>query len=582
MCPHHQQERETDRQLHPALPSSPLRSLPPLVLAVASLVLLLRYTSLPLPSLSTLLPSSLLLLLAFLTLLLYRTFTFPNRQLAHPPPPPPFFASAQSHFHSTRHAMASRLATALTFPTISHDDPSRIDPQPLLALHQHLRSAFPLVHSRMELTVINRYSLLYKMTGTDESFPHSPLTSPHPDLPLLFLAHLDVVPAPDPHLWRHPPFSPTIHHNRIHGRGAIDDKNNVCALLEACEWLLEADLRPKRSLYLAFGHDEEVGGGEGARMIAKHLKGLGVRFEWSLDEGLFIVDGVVPGYRLPVALVCTGEKGQLSVELSVQLQAKDAGHSAAPGRDSAIAILSGALTRLHRSVMPAYYGQREREMMEWLAHGLPFPLRVLVSNLWCFAPLLRYVMQAKPQTATAVRTTTALTVVRGGDKLNVVPHAATAIVNHRIHPADSCDGVLRFDRAVIADPRVQVSSLRQSEASSHSSSSSPAFRAVHESVVTVFPHVSVAPCLMVAGTDTRHYEAAGLCDAYLRFSVTQLTKDELSMFHGRDESIDVDNYANTALFYATIILKCDKQDWGEAAGAQPTKTSGAKKQFTPG
>ena len=564
MCPQH--GTRGGPELRPAVPSSSLRLLLPLLPILTLLFLLLHYTplhSLPLPSLSTLLPPALLLLTAILTLLLYRTATFPNHQLPHPPPPPLLFALAQSTFRATQHEMAQRLATALTFPTISHDDSSRIDPQPLLALHHHLRSSFPLVHTHLQLTLINRYSLLYKMTGTDDAST----------LPLLFLAHLDVVPVTDAPLWTHPPFSGSITSGRIHGRGAIDDKNSVCALLEVCEWMLREGVRPKRSLWFAFGHDEEVGGEGGAKRIAEHLQRLGVHFEWSLDEGLFIVDGVVPGYPRPVALVCTAEKGQLSVELSVQLKASDAGHSAAPGKASAIAILSDALTRLHRSVTPAYYGPREREMMEWLAHGLPFPLRVMVSNLWCFAPLLRYVMQARPQTATAVRTTTALTVVRGGDKMNVVPASATAIVNHRVHPNDSCEGVLRFDRAAIADPRVQVHSKWHTEPSTLSSSSSAAFRAVHESVVTVFPHVSVAPCLMIAGTDTRHYEAAGLCDAYLRFSVTQLTKDELSMFHGRDESIAVDNYANTVLFYLTLILKSDTQNWGEADRARPPKGS---------
>ena len=567
MCPRHGDG--AGPPLSPALPASRLRVALTVLTPCLGILLLLRFTTLHLllPSLSTVVPVLSLSVVSLASFLLYRTFTFPDYQLSSPPKPPPFFSNARETFHSTRNEMAARLAGALAIPTISHDhvhgEVSRNDSSHLLALHKYLRLSYPLVHERMELTVINKYSLLYKMQGTDESFPHSPLTSPTPDLPLLFLAHLDVVPVPDADLWQHPPFSGRVANNRVYGRGAIDDKNNVCALLEVCEHLLTADLRPKRSLYFAFGHDEEIGGDDGAAHIAQHLKAKGVHFEFSLDEGLFIVNRLVPGYPKPVALVCTGEKGAVSVELKVALKPSDAGHSSVPGRDSAIAILGRALNRIHDAAMPTYYSPRDREMMEWLARGFPFPMRLLMSNLWLFGPLVKAMMARKPQTAATVRSTSALTVVRAGDKHNVVPHTASAIVNHRVHPADSCEGVLRFDRAMVADERVEVKTKGwKTEPSQRSSTSSPAFRLLHESVMTVFPHVSLAPCLMVAGTDTKHYEAAGLCDSYFRFSVTELDKEELPMFHGRDESIDVSNLANTALWYYTVIMKADKQDWG--------------------
>ena len=570
MCPHHGDKRQ-EEPLCPALPSSPLRRLLGMAAVVAALTLVVYaapHHRLPLPSLSSVASSSLVAFLAFSTVLAYRTLTFPNRQLTAPPPLPPTFPVARDAFHSSAARMAGRLAGALAIPTISHDDASRTDREHLLSLHRYLLLSFPLVHERMQLTVINRYSLLYKLTGTDESLPDSSIRA----LPILFLAHLDVVPVPDAAQWRHPPFDGRVADGRIHGRGAIDDKNNVLALLEVCEYLLQQGVRPRRSLYLAFGHDEEVGGLHGARRIAEHLRAAGVRFEFSLDEGLFIISRIVPGYPKPVALVCTAEKGYLSVELEVALSPSAAGHSAVPGKESAVAILGRALHRLHEHVLPSYYGSREREMMEWLAHGFALPMRVLVSNLWCFGPLLRLVMASKPQTAASVRTTTALTVVRGGEKENVLPATATATVNHRVHPRDCCDGVLRFDRAVVADPRVAVRAATRTEPSAVSSSSSAAFRHLHASVVSVFPHVSVAPCLMVAGTDTKHYAAANLCDHYFRFSATTLDKDEVAMFHGRDESISVDNYANTVLFYYTLIMNCEGRDGGQADGASSKGT----------
>lgn len=48
---------------------------------------------------------------------------------------------------------------------------------------------------------------------------------------------------------------------------------------------------PGRDVYLCFGHDEEVGGGEGAARVAAELAARGMAFEFMLDEGLMIVDG---------------------------------------------------------------------------------------------------------------------------------------------------------------------------------------------------------------------------------------------------------------------------------------------------
>ena len=498
-----------------------------LLLAVAHLIFYNR----PFVHLSTLAPYLVLSLASLVTLLIYRTLTFTNRQLsASSLRLPAAHATATVHFQSHADVVCQRLSAAIACPTVSHDDLTRVDHAHLLQLHAQLERSFPLVHKHLTRSVISTHSLLYVWQPAQPAQPAA--------LPILLLAHLDVVPAPDAEHWRHPPFSGRRADGRIHGRGAIDDKNNLLAQLEAVEYLLSIRYQPSRAIYFAYGHDEETGGLEGARRVAERLAAQGVRFEWCLDEGLFVINRVVPLYPRPVALICVSEKGFVSAQLTVAVDAKEAGHSSAPGDTSAIGILGGALSQLQRTKAPSYYGANERALMEWLAHGFPFPMRVLVSNLWLFAPLLRLVMAAKPQTATTVRTTTALTVVRGGDKANVLPTQATAIVNHRVHPNDSVDGVLAFDRAVVADARVAVAAVgaQRTEPSAVSSAASRGFRCLHESVLAVYPGVSAAPALFVAGSDSKWY--AALCDDVYRFSLTYMDSPaETAMFHGRDESI---------------------------------------------
>jgi carboxypeptidase PM20D1 len=119
------------------------------------------------------------------------------------------------------------------------------------------------------------------------------------------MAHLDVVPveAGTESNWKYPPFEGRIAEGYIWGRGAWDDKMSVMGILEAVEKLLADGFQPKRTIYIAFGHDEEVGGLRGAGRIAPLLQERGAALEFVLDEGSLITEGVIAGMVAPVALI---------------------------------------------------------------------------------------------------------------------------------------------------------------------------------------------------------------------------------------------------------------------------------------
>jgi carboxypeptidase PM20D1 len=146
-----------------------------------------------------------------------------------------------------------------------------------------------------------------------------------------------------------------------------------------------------------------------------------------------------------------------------------------------------------------------------------------------------------------VRTTTALTVFRAGAKENVLPCEATALVNHRIHPADSVDSVLARDRAVVNDARVRIEPTSWTEPSPVSSVGHAAYTHLAACVREIFPGAAVAPGLFVAASDSKHFW--GLTDQIFRFSPVTLRNDELDMFHGTNERIGVRNYAKLVAFF---------------------------------
>ena len=373
--------------------------------------------------------------------------------------------AARTRIIGQRAAMAGRLAKALTFKTISWE-PSPLDAKVAseLKIHQEappasdnatdyaefdklhafLKASFPQAFAKLDVHYVNKYSLVMVWKGSEPK-----------QQPYMLAAHLDVVPTPDLHNWKEDPFAGTIKDGFVWGRGAIDDKHSALGWLETIEDLLKSGFKPKRSIYFAFGHDEEVGGFQGAAHIAKWIaQNVGPRdcFEFILDEGLFIIDGAVPGHKKPIAFVCVAEKGYLSVELTVTCEP---GHSSTPPAETAIGILSKAVKRIEDSPLPAHFNGPARSMFSGLREYAG-ALKYIVFNLWLFGPVLSWVLQRKSQTNSIVRTTTALTQFNAGVKDNVIPSSARAIINHRIHPFDTIESVIAWDTAAVADVRVKI------------------------------------------------------------------------------------------------------------------------------
>ena len=154
--------------------------------------------------------------------------------------------------------------------------------------------SFPAFHAVAKREIVGGHSLLYTWEGSDPAAK-----------PIALLAHQDVVPvAPGTEKdWQQPPFDGVIADGFIWGRGSWDDKGNLYSMLEAAEQMAKAGFRPKRTIYFAFGHDEEVSGQRGAKAIAALLASRGVKLDFVLDEGLLITDGIMKGLYKPAALI---------------------------------------------------------------------------------------------------------------------------------------------------------------------------------------------------------------------------------------------------------------------------------------
>lgn len=437
---------------------------------------------------------------------------------------------------------AQRLAASLRFATISHEDPLAFDSAAFQRLHAYLAAAFPRVHAELKREVIARFSLLYTWEGSDPTLE-----------PILLVAHQDVVPIEPATAgeWQEDPFGGRIADGFIWGRGAIDNKSGVVGTMEAVEMLLGEGFTPARTVYLAYGHDEEVGGTGGARAIARLLEERGVELEFVLDEGGVIGDGIIPGVPRPTALVGIAEKGFVSVELSTRTRG---GHSSLPPKQSAIGIVGAAVARLERNPMPARLDGATEQLFETIAPELPVVQRAMFANLWLTLPLVTWKLQSEPSTNAMVRTTTATTIFQAGIRENVLPTMARAVVNFRILPGDSIEDVLAHVRRTVDDERVEIRQVGRFNAqpSPPSRIDSESFRTIERTIRSSAPDVIVAPYLVVVITDARYYQ--NLSENVFRFLPLRLGPRDLARVHGTNERLAIRDYEQAIRFYRQLLM----------------------------
>ncbi len=435
-------------------------------------------------------------------------------------------------------AAARRLSAAVQLRTLwtpTDEHAAEFD-----ALHQQLQQDYVAAHKALKRQTFGKHALLYTWPGRNPKAQ-----------PIALMAHQDVVPvAPGTEAqWQWPPFSGAVEGGFVWGRGAWDNKGSLMAIMEAAELLAASGFQPEQTIYFAFGADEEVGGEDGAQRMASALRQQGVKLRFVLDEGMLITHGLVPGMQQPVALIGMAEKGYMTLKLTVRGQP---GHSSMPPPRSAVGILSEAVARVEVHPMPARLQGLTRQTFEAVAPQATGVTQWVLSNLWLTAPLLESQLQKIPSANAMVRSTGVATVFNAGERENVLPGVASALINFRLLPGDTRAAVLKHVQTTLNGLAVEIEQMPQgTEASAVSRTDSPAYAALVRTLRELQPGLVVAPGLLLGGTDSRHY--ADLSDATYRFSPMHATGPDLARFHGTNERISITNHVEMIQFYERLI-----------------------------
>jgi carboxypeptidase PM20D1 len=459
-------------------------------------------------------------ILLFFAFILFNTFTFKSKQLSVPEKPS--LAVSDS--------AVSRLQLAITYQTVSYEDSNKLDSSAFLGFHAFLSKSFPLIFKTAKIEKVLTYSLLLHWKGRSAGSP------------LVMMAHQDVVPVEEPTLakWDAQPFAGTLKNGYVYGRGTIDDKGALMALLEGIEALMREGFVPENDVYIALGHDEEVGG-KGARAIAALFKARGIKPAVVFDEGGIITKTKIPGLTRPAAIVGIAEKGYVSLDLQVNIPG---GHSSMPEKETAIDALAKAVVKLKENPFPEEMGYVLNSFIDYVGPEMGFVNKMAMANRAIFKPLIFGAYKNSAAGNAMIRTTTATTILKAGIKDNVIPGQANATVNFRTQPGTSREHVVAYVKKVIGDDQVQVKTRpvgtnpRQVADVNH-----PSFRHIQQTLNGWDKNLIVTPYLVLGATDSKNF--SDLTQQIFRF----IPFTDPEGFHGVNERIKAENYKKGIGFY---------------------------------
>ncbi len=434
---------------------------------------------------------------------------------------------------------AMRLGEAIRFNTVSHQNPAEDDVNAWVAQRDWLATTYPAFHAAARREVVGPApgALLWTWDGSDPTLP-----------PIVLMAHQDVVPveAGTQAAWSHAPFAGQVDQGAVWGRGAIDDKGSLIAIMEAMDALAASGFKPRRTVMIVSGDHEEKGG-EGAVAVAKLLASRGVHAQFVLDEGMNVItDNPVTGK--PAALIGIAEKGYATLRITARAAG---GHSSMPPKETAVVTLARAVTAVADHPFPLKLEGPGVQMLDALAPQTPFATRMAIANRWLFGGVLKSKFGASPTSAALLHTTIAPTMLEGSPKDNVLPQAAIARINFRIAPGQTTGEVLAHVRAATKGIPVELAwEPPANDPTAVASTTSDGWKLV-SGLAGEMSGAPVAPTLMIAATDSR--AMAPIATDIYKFEFLTASMADNHMIHGTNEHMTVDQLAKLSTYFGRLV-----------------------------
>jgi len=438
----------------------------------------------------------------------------------------------------------SHLQGMVQIPTVSSSDPEKTRVEEFLKLHAYLEKAYPLVHQKMEREIIGKCALLYHWKGTGRS----------KQLPLLMTAHQDVVPEGDHAMWKYPPFSGYVDEEGImYGRGTTDSKCNIQAYMDALELLIEDGFEPDYDLYFAFGYNEEIMGGKGAagQYLHDELVKRGIQLGMAIDECGGISKTEDGRY---IGEIFVSEKGYADHEIFMDVQG---GHAAYPPLHTSVTRLGKAVYELEENRMKPKLCDPVIQEMQARVPFAKEEYKAYFSDPKGYEKELLELAQSDSLINTMLRTTTTPTMSKGSDQANILPEHASIITNSRILPGETIEDLEKHFKEVLPE-EVSFRLIKGHNPPIVSSTESYGYRLLEEIVSEKYPGITMIPCMMAGGTDSRYYSDLSPSHSVYRFTgIFQSGKSGGA--HSVNEHIDTNILVDNVAFYMELFKRYGKE-----------------------
>jgi len=404
------------------------------------------------------------------------------------------------------------------------------------AFHELLQELFPYLSSRCERETLQG-SILWRWKGNSDREP------------VLFMNHFDVVEPQDG--WSHPPFCGEVFDGKLYGRGALDTKGGLWAMLQAADELAQEGFAPAQDIWFESSCCEETDG-SGAEAFAKLLQERGIRFAMVLDEGGMIVNEPLPGAKGTFAMIGMGERGCADLLLTAR---GSGGHASAPENDTPLVRLGKFMVQAEKTALfEPRLSETTREMLRRLAPSVSGPLGFVFAHPVLFDPLLRFVMPKSSAAARALLCSTlAFTMASGSNGRNVIPCEASVVGNLRVSHHQGFEASLAAVRKLASRYGIEVTVLDPAIEAPLSDYHSPAFRRMERALSQTYPQATAVPYVMTGCSDARFM--ARLTDQCFRFVPFLIDAQQLESIHGIDECVDISTLRPAVEFYKLLMME---------------------------
>ena len=429
---------------------------------------------------------------------------------------------------------AQRLSKLIQAETVSSE--AKGDRTKFYQFHKLLRQTFPKLFEVCAFEDFNGSILLcWKGSGSDE--------------PVMLMNHCDVVEAPGE--WKYPPFSGTIAEGRIWGRGTLDNKGGLWAMLQAADELAAEGFVPRRDVYFVSTCMEECDG-SGADSISNALLERGIHFAMVLDEGGMILQEPIGGAKGTYAMVGLGEKGCVDLKFIAR---SAGGHASTPERDTPLIRLGKFMAEVDRGrIFPATLSPTVCAMFKEISKSMSGYMKLVLGHPKLFSPLLVRVIPAVSNVAAAMlKTTVAFTMASGSEGANVLPQEAWVMGNMRYSHHQGGKASVEAITRLAAKYDIETVVLDPGFDSPLSDHQSEAFALVERAVAAVFPNVRTSPYVMTGASDCRYMSRVS--ENCLRFAPVLIDGKQMESIHGINENLELSALTPAVDFYRYVLTE---------------------------